>query len=42
MAQPSRNALDALFSNRPDAAQTADGEPDKPAPPASLDDLFRK
>ena len=36
MAQTSRSALDALFANR------AGGEADKPAPPASLDDLFKK
>ncbi|MES2368042.1 hypothetical protein [Thiobacillus thioparus] len=42
MAQPGRSALDALFSNASGTNQPADGEPDKPVPPASLDDLFRK
>ena len=36
MAHTSRSALDALFANR------AGAEADKPAPPASLDDLFKK
>ena len=42
MAQPGRSALDALFSNASGTNPPADGEPDKPASPASLDDLFRK
>ncbi len=42
MAQPSRSALDTLFSNKSDAEKTVDGESDKPPPPSSLDDLFRK
>ena len=41
MAQASRGALDALFSNQPGSAQPG-GESAKPAPPASLDDLFKK
>lgn len=36
MAQASRGALDKLFADR------ADAEAGKPAPPASLDDLFKK
>jgi hypothetical protein len=42
MAQPGRSALDALFSNASGTNPPADDEPDKPASPASLDDLFRK
>ena len=42
MAKPGRSALDALFSSKPAAGQSADGESTKPAPPSSLDDLFKK
>jgi hypothetical protein len=45
MAQASRSALDALFANKSSGdkpgADTG-GESAKPAPPASLDDLFKK
>jgi hypothetical protein len=42
MAQASRSALDALFSNPPATDQPADGEPARPAKPNLLDDLFKK
>jgi hypothetical protein len=41
MAQAGRSALDALFGGQPGANQPGD-ESAKPAPPASLDDLFKK
>jgi hypothetical protein len=47
MAQASRGTLDALFviqagANQAGAEQAGGGESAKPAPPASLDDLFKK